>query len=1264
MKMDSLSSEEFQHEWERFEELMLFESIPYVGKPLSPNFGWYTKRRAETYEKELELRFADWKRNCESLAKFGLNASVDYEISRIRTFKTRAKTSTFLLSDSHYDQAFAFYKQIAEERLRLGAEIINLDYQLAGLLKAATLRNSLGGHVDIGKAGTLKQALMRWRDAYNNGLYVECIKLEKSAKKTVETLKEAIYAQDSKSSVIYPGTSFKSAGALAFGGNEQTLLNTNVKNSSLFLSNKKELKLYRSEQSYHNWEVSFDLVNSRFQRVELGSGSWTYAQRHNFYTNMSSDKEEKVDCYWSSLAPGILFDTASSTIDIVDKTLGVPLAPDMIAGVFDGNVKLFKQGQSIPAAAMSEGWLLVMWNENNNAPKLPVLMFFENKPDSIKWSLNGFEIERQSGLGKYAVATLYGAAAQAADWGTGWEAVPADVIQQCRKMARHLAIFPLDMDEFYAIDNGRVRIWNVLTKTIDLSKNWALEAPAYIPVPPLYTFGAAGDAPIEFEQALSEPLVPTRFGFYQTVAGTRLSYTIPVADLSERIVLKPTGEEKLIDELNRKLIFDGQMTPRINLIKDGLFAQLLSHIDGLALMTQETKMSLDQYKAPGQLDLLLTGEIFMDASREKPQRVISDLLVEPNTGKSAWIKGWRGYNNGRELRGDMTAFNMIPLAGAYAQALVFGRWNYVERYWDTLKRHFSAVDFNQPWRSPGMNTLTSGLIVFGDMYGDGFRCYNVMYRLARGMKDDALAKHCLYLAAKQNMSTINLINPDVITYNAHVKNTASASSPNAALKQLGVDQYGFVTGPWRPFGKKAWNAPFQTAGCMIYDYPFFGTLLRFMHRDSTAWLDTFAAAIPEWAEPAYRTLQNERTYNAWNYLKYLAFASRDKTTIRSLYKRHFTADYSAEKCPFKGLEADWRRTYFKYLPVDWTMRANVLPHIIAQNDPVWIGDFGRAKLVSADYERAKRRATVVLNCDAPDQLTIISMIKPEHVRVNGKIVSPESASWEYEYIIRIPAGNSTVTLQVPEFEVDDYDFPKAKAAQARLQLPKAPEAQEITTKTGVSGGAFATGKCIELDLRRYCTAGFSDSPPNARTKEFWLFPKGETIIRGVPFNFIDPEQNKQKSTIFLRGKHRQDFPAEVRGIPVNRVVKRIFFLHGMCYNPANGKVMTYRLNFSDGQTRDIDIFAGHGVGEWKVIPGTKRLPDLPAALGGTHYAAARKGQWGGGAGGYVYVWNNNVQALGTTNQAVDQQGLARLSSIDIISAGQAIPIVFAITVEE
>ena len=1259
-KISAMTPENARRELEAFEDVMLQLSARCTGQPYSPNIGWDTKKRLADYEKNLLETHADWKYSSKSLARFGLKADAEFEWKRLQELRKAAPAQSSLPIDPRFDRAFSFYKQIAEERFRLGGQIILFENELDALLRTAEFRKSLGGSAKKLSAAPVRSLLKQWRNAYNQKNYLRCADLEEKTAAEIAKLKSIVFESDGKTPDLRPGTSFLSTGIFGFGGNWQPLLNTNVRYGNLYLSSENDFRMY--ENSKFDWEVSFDAENANCSRYEIDGGSWTYAKRKNIYKNSVTGAEEIIDVYWSALAPGVLFDAHVKAVSIVEGSLGVPLAPDAVAGVFDGKVQLISRGTAIPAKRMSEGWLLLLWRENN-APKLPVLLFFEHVPDQVEWNGGGLRIARSPEVGKYAASTLYGAVAQKPDFGKKWKTLPADVLKQCRSMAQHLAFFPLDIDEFFAFEkNGTVRIWNKIRTAVRLDGNWKTKAPAYVPFPPAYTL--TGD--VHPDQKLSEPLTATRFGFYRTVPGEIISYSLSAPDLLERFVLKPvSGEERYIKQLNDTILAHKDGDAWDNFVRDYRSGKTLELAAGFCMLNEDAKELLNQQRLPHQLEFSITGEMSTGGARELGARSrLPDFLIDPNTGRSAFLGGWRGRNQGGEGsgRGDMTLFNQLPLLHAYGQAVLFGRWDLVERYWTRLKELYSAVDFNQPWQTPGMNTLTSGVILYGDMYGDGFRCYNLMYRLALGMGDSELAARARYLAAKQTATTINFLSPNVIAYNAHIKNLPAPSAPDAAIGQLGISQYGFRTAPWKPYAKDAWNAPFQTIGC-TNDYPFYGVLLRYCFPDSKLWLDTFAKEIPEWHEPRYLYEQRaERQHNAWNYLKYMALSSRDRRSVRDLYEKAFPADYSKTKPLFTFRGKQWEDLYKRLHSNEWFLRSNVLPHIIGQNDPLWIGDFGRAHLVSGLYDREKRTARIELTSARPDTLTLVSMVKPLRILRNGTPVAIRRGDWECAYEVALPAGNNTVSVFLPEFQVEEFPFPKKGTPSPVMNLPKAPAPQKLQRKSSLPS-VFKVGPATALDLAPFCNQGFSDSPENMIRKEFWRFPKKD-VIRGVPFTFADPDSNHGKSMILLQGRYRKTLPQEIRGIPVNKVPKRIFFLHGMCYNANNGKVMTYRLNFADGQTREIEIYAGIGTGEWKVAPGGKGLTEVPDALTGKIYPPAVTGQWGEGAGGYVYVWTNNVRTLGVTNQDVDQRSLATLKSIDLISAGRSVPILFAITVEE
>ena len=170
------------------------------------------------------------------------------------------------------------------------------------------------------------------------------------------------------------------------------------------------------------------------------------------------------------------------------------------------------------------------------------------------------------------------------------------------------------------------------------------------------------------------------------------------------------------------------------------------------------------------------------------------------------------------------------------------------------------------------------------------------------------------------------------------------------------------------------------------------------------------------------------------------------------------------------------------------------------------------------------------------------------------------------------------------------------------------------------------------------------------------------MLRGVPFSLVKPSESKGYSMIMLKGKARPQYPERVL-IPVNRQCKRIYFLHGLSY-PEGGKALTYRLHFEDGQTRDIEVYDRVQISSWKVSPNADMLYDLPHALAVPAWPAGKPGQWGKGVGGYIFACDNDVTASGVTLSGMDQRGLARLKSIEVISAGRSVPILLAITLED
>ena len=83
------------------------------------------------------------------------------------------------------------------------------------------------------------------------------------------------------------------------------------------------------------------------------TGSWTFAHRQSVYNKYGTKEECRVDVFWSSLAPGILYDAHYPSMTVSELSGGTPAAPDAVAGVFNGKAKVFNRGETVPLDALA-----------------------------------------------------------------------------------------------------------------------------------------------------------------------------------------------------------------------------------------------------------------------------------------------------------------------------------------------------------------------------------------------------------------------------------------------------------------------------------------------------------------------------------------------------------------------------------------------------------------------------------------------------------------------------------------------------------------------------------------------------------------------------------------------------------------------------------------------------------------------------------------------------------------------------------------------
>ena len=1242
-------------ELEKIERDMILDSIQVIQPPysapsriLSPSAVAENelKKKLAFFSRENEEMMKDWEKDAAALKSFGVDSGIPVELERLTALKPESSAAPI---NRFYEQAASFYRRMAQDRYSLGAGIIAAGNELDSLVKTAALRVRLGSQkLDINAAeNKAKQLVSEWKNAYNSGNYTAASDRKRDVDAVIRSLRTIVFAPSSAAPVIRPGAGFFSSGNFAEGGDWQALPNSAARGAGFFIDASDRGSFMPCTDDKINWSVSFDPPNSTLDKYEIKDTSWTHSHRLYTFKNPLTGKAVKQDCWWSSLAPGVLFDACGPDIAFADTTMGNPVPPAKIIAVINGKVSVIKKGEAIDPSRMTEGWILLVWE--NGMPQIPILILFEKRPAKIIWSDNGLTASGTPELGKFAAAMLYGAQPQAADWSKNADV--DKVSEQCRKVASHLAFFPLELEEFYSIGTDKVTIYDRVSKYIEFKSDWNTPVKPYITVPYLYALGLDCGAPVEFDKQLSDSLNLTLFGPFRAAEGLELSYTVPRISMDQREPLKPSGEESFIAEYNKH--FQARAGERWR-----FFYESLQFASGWCMMDEKSRDFFECYKNPRELEGAINGEMPMKPwAVHTTQAYDLNLVIDSASGKSCWMRGWRGFRNSVRLIGDHTCFNMLSLAGAYTYAKYFGRWDLIEKYWPLMLNFYSSTPYRQLWAVPGQDCLSAGLIFSGDMLGDGQRANSLAATMAKVIGDKDTEALAVYIGSRTAVSAGVLMHPNIIVYNAALKNSPAPSSPDAVVEQLGVQNSGFATRPFKPYTATTWNAPLNSAGCTIYDYPFYAFMLDYYPRTSLNWINRYLKDMPEWRDWSYRKDVLVRILNAWQILKFKAYTGKDRDALRKLFY-----DYFAPKN-----DKDWNF-------YSWLSYGNVVPHIIAQNDPIWLGEWDRAVIKSGEYDRNKRTAAICLRAAVAGELSITSLLAPSSVTVNGS----ELASSQYSYNstrheLKVPfsTGEHRVTVTLPEYDASRINYPDfaAQNTGSPLNLAKCPPPAKLNVE--VLTGDLKTDKCDAIDIRAVCNMGFDDKTANDKTGgtddngDSWLFPKGNTIIRGVPFEIIDPDKNGGKSCIVLKGSAKNYFPEKTALIPVGKVFKRIFFLHGCGYGGGRGiPVLTYKLNFEGGQKRIITAREAFNIDEWKVKPGGKALPDLPDARGGAYYPPGRKGQWGEGAGGYVFEWKNDVKEAGVTNQDADQRGLAKLESIEISSPGNAVPMVFAITGEQ
>ena len=204
---------------------------------------------------------------------------------------------------------------------------------------------------------------------------------------------------------------------------------------------------------------------------------------------------------------------------------------------------------------------------------------------------------------------------------------------------------------------------------------------------------------------------------------------------------------------------------------------------------------------------------------------------------------------------------------------------------------------------------------------------------------------------------------------------------------------------------------------------------------------------------------------------------------------------------------------------------------------------------------------------------LAAWIKTEGVtgRANARIAWWSDNRWLAESTTESVTGTGdwrrvSITVDAP---------PKANAAMIYLGLSDS-EGTAWFDDVSMAPGTELASRFETIDLRAAASAGLAEQ----LGEEPEGLPRGEAILRGVPFRLIAPQENDGKTCVVPRVGPAGDTPPSVE-IPVKTRCDSIYFLHCATAARSRKRVGEYELLYEDGSTAAVPLTCGQQIAPWR-----------------------------------------------------------------------------------
>ena len=448
----------------------------------------------------------------------------------------------------------------------------------------------------------------------------------------------------------------------------------------------------------------------------------------------------------SSIAPGRRWWTDDAVVDMGWQR-PVEHSPRRLLGVFNGEPKVFSRSESVPWAAMSENWLLLV--ENDGCAEFPIIVTFARRPDRIEWLDAAIKIHRKDGVGAVAAGLLRGIAPMKPITDV------RPLFAEARALALRLNAFPMKCREDFRFVGDEVEIRNVFS-FISEPNDWGTPAAELALVPPLAVFAAEETGyPVRPQSAMKKTGRVNYHGYEAVSDSDTFIYRLPLVEMDNVQHLGATdAPQDLLDKINASRTYwhlqthCGSRAWEYNPDRHSGSGVCGPYLAWCAI--DRENRAFFARDGIGALEIpLASTRRFARLEKGTIGGHVHLARCEPYTAASYLAFGWTKTTAGREHIGDVANFRGIGMFPLFCYLDCTGNWAPAFEYKEDIRRCFDALPVRADWSVMGLDCMEDGASHQIDMGPDCWLAVLTWNKFARVFDDSRDRELSAYMAAKE-----------------------------------------------------------------------------------------------------------------------------------------------------------------------------------------------------------------------------------------------------------------------------------------------------------------------------------------------------------------------------------------------------------------------------------------------------------------------------------------------------------------------------------